>query len=221
MKYNKLEYFASKPRLERFLASSGDSKIKSQVLYRTNLRVCQAFYPILNLFEIFLRNVMNYVISDYFNDPNWITHIKNGFMNDPSLHGTRFYLRNAVAKAEATIIRKGGIVTSGKIIAEQSFGFWTSLFDVHHFRLLGGSVIHSFPDKPAPINRSIIAQKLTRIRGLRNRIYHNEPICFAGKMISFNHIKEVRREIYEMLAWMDPSLPGYVKSFDNINSKII
>lgn len=41
-------------------------------------------------------------------------------MRNPSLTASKFFLKNSVSKAERTIRRKGGIVTSGKVIAEQS-----------------------------------------------------------------------------------------------------
>lgn len=145
MDYRKLEYYSSRPRLDRFLAACGSSESRAQNLYRINLRVSQAFYPILNLFEIFLRNALNYRMSVHFADPDWIIHEKNAFMNNISLAGTKYFLKSSVVKAENVILRKGGFVSSGKIIAEQALGFWTSLFDVPHYRLIGGTVIHAFP----------------------------------------------------------------------------
>jgi len=206
MDYSKLEYYLSQPRLSRFLASSGASKMKAQILYRANLQLAQSFYPVLNLFEIFLRNACDYQVSSYFSNPNWIITEKNGFMSHCSLTNSKFFLRNSVSKAERKIRSKGGNVTSGKVIAEQSFGFWTSLFDTHHYKLIGGVVIHSFNHKPAHINRNIISQKLSRVREFRNRIYHNEPICCQGNMISFTHAKNIKNEIYELLEWIDPDL---------------
>lgn len=132
MKYTKLEYFLSQPRLNGFLVASGNSKAKAQRLYRSNLRVAQSFYPILNLFEIFLRNSLYYQLSSYFTNPNWIISEKNRFMSDNSLRPSKFYLRNAVNRAENKIRRSRNPITAGKIIAEQSFGFWTSLFETHH-----------------------------------------------------------------------------------------
>ncbi|VAW12001.1 hypothetical protein MNBD_BACTEROID03-2301 [hydrothermal vent metagenome] len=220
MEYNKLEYYLSQPRLNRFLIATGNSKPRAKKLYRINLRVAQAFYPILNLFEIFLRNVINYQISGHFANPNWIMVEKNRFMSDGSLSGTRYYLKKSVNKAEGAIRRKRGIVTPGKVIAEQSFGFWTSLFDTHHYRLIGGVVIHCFPSKPAAINRSLINQKLNRIREFRNRIYHNEPICFNGSSIDFAEAINIKIEIYELLEWMDADLVTYVEYFNGIDAKI-
>jgi len=220
LEYQKLEYYLSKPRFDRFLIATGNSKTKAQKLYRINLRVAQSFYPVLNLFEIFFRNIMNYQVSSHFTNPNWIITQKNGFMNDPSLHSSRFFLKKSVSKAERGILRKGRIVTSGKIIAEQSFGFWTSLFDTHHYRLIGGVVIHCFPNKPRNVNRNIISQKLNRIREFRNRIYHNEPICFNGNRIDFTEATNIKQEIYELLNWIDTDLTEYVEYFNGIDTKI-
>ena len=105
-------------------------------------------------------------------------------------------------------------------MAEQSFGFWTSLFDTHHYRLIGGVVIHCFPNKPTHANRSTISQKLNRIREFRNRVYHNEPICFNGNVIDFRSAENIRDEIFEMLNWIDADLTTYTEYFDGIASKI-
>lgn len=220
MKYSKLEYYASQPRLDRYLTACGQSKAKAQHLYRINVRVSQSFYPILNLFETFVRNSFNYRIAGYFADPNWIINQKNGFMSDNSLSRSRFYLKNKVQYAERMIRRKGGSVTPGKVIAEQSFGFWTSLFDPHHYRLIGGVVIQTFQHKPTHINRSIISQKLNEIRKFRNRVYHNEPICFDNSHIDFTKAEEVKDDIYKLLSWIDTELSGYVSYFDSIDNKI-
>ena len=220
MEYSKLEYYLSQHRLERFLHATGNSKSKAQKLYRVNLRVSQSFYPILNLFEIFLRNAVYYRVSIHFSNPNWILTEKNGFMNDPSLAPSRFFLKKCIQTAEKTIKRKGSTVTSGKIIAEQSLGFWTSLFDRHHYRLIGGSPIQAFSLKPASANRNIINQKLNRVRKFRNRIYHNEPICFSDVKIDFSEADLIKHEVYELLTWIDEDLCDYISYFDGIQAKI-
>lgn len=220
MEYNQLEYYVSQPRLHRFLQATGNSKSKAQKLYRINLRASQAFYPILNLFEIVLRNIINYQVSSHFANPNWIITEKTGFMNDASLQRSHYYLKNSVQKAERTIRRMGGTVTAGKVIAEQSLGFWTSLFDSHHYRLIGGVVIHCFPIKPASVNRNIINQKLNDIRKFRNRIYHNEPICFNGNNIDFSEAIRIKEEIYQVFEWIDEDLVDYIEYFNGIDAKI-
>ena len=220
MEYQKLEYYLSQPRLDRFLIAAGNSKSKVQKLYRINLRVAQAFYPVLNLFEIFFRNNVNYQVSAHFANPNWITAERGGFMSHSSLTSSNFFLKSSINKAERTILRKGRVVTSGKVIAEQSLGFWTSLFETHHYRLIGGVVIHCFPNKPNYVNRNIINQKLNNIREFRNRVYHNEPICFSGNVVDFSEAARIKNEIYELLEWMDTDLIDYVDYFNGIDTKI-
>ncbi|MCF8307452.1 MAG: hypothetical protein K9I68_00435 [Bacteroidales bacterium] len=219
MDYTKLEYYLSKPRLNRFLQATG-SHSKAQKLYRINLRVSQEFYPVLNLFEIFFRNTVYQCVAIYFSNPNWIITEKSGFMSDQSLSSSNYFLKKSVQKAERAIRRKGSPITAGKVVAEQSLGFWTSLYDPHHYRLVGGSPIQGFPNKPAYANRRFINQKLNIIREFRNRVYHNEPICFNNVHVEFSHAKHIEDEIYDLLNWIDSDLTKYVDYFNDIDSKI-
>jgi hypothetical protein len=222
MIYEELEKYVSNPRLQRYLLAGGNSKVKAQKIYRANIRVCQAYYPILNLFETILRNCVNDLLSTQFADPDWIRNQarSGGFMSHNSLRRGRFFLQNQVQGATRRISRSGTRVTSSKIIAEQSFGFWVALFQSHHYALIGGSLIHIAPNKPAHVNRLILSGYLDDIRDFRNRVYHNEPICFNAAAINFNDAEDVLVKIHSILDWIDPSLSSYVKQYDNIDSKI-
>jgi hypothetical protein len=114
-----------------------------------------------------------------------------------------------------------GIITPGKIVSEQTFGFWTSFFDRSHYKLIRGSVIHCFPNKPSYYNKDDISNVLKDIRELRNRIYHNEAICFKDTAIDFNSPRKIRSNIYDLLEWMSQDLKPYVAQFDNIDVQII
>lgn len=221
MKYQDLEYLISQPRLYKYLTVCGNSKVKAQKLYRANLRIAQAFYPVLNLFEVILRNVVHYRLSAHFANPNWIINEKNGFMSNQTLRQSRFYLKSQVNKAESKLRRRGRTITSGKIIAEQTFGFWTSLFEPHHFRLIQGTIINSFPNKPTFVNRGVICQKLQNIRDFRNRVYHNEPICFNGLNIDFQIAERIKIDVFDLLEWISHEAKEYVETYDNIDSKIL
>ena len=219
MKYSTLEKYASVPRMNRFLAATG-SKSSAVDLYRVNLRVSQAFYPILNLMEIFLRNSLYACIEYHFSNPDWIIIEKNGFMNDSSLANSGYYLKNCIINAENKLLKKGITISAGKILAEQSFGFWVSLFERSHYKLIGGSAIHTFPHKPQHINRKSILLLLSKIRDFRNRIYHNEPICFNGISVDFNYAAQIKNDLFDMLNWMGPDIKKYLQQFDSIDKKI-
>ena len=77
-----------------------------------------------------------------------------------------------------------------------------------------------FPNKPASIDRVDIAKKLKDIREFRNRIYHNEAICFNNITIDFTNARRIKMEIYNLLDWMDADLKPYVEKFDFIDAKI-
>ena len=219
MKYDTLEKYVSIPRMNRFLIATG-SKSNAMELYRVNLRVSQAFYPVLNLMETFLRNSLYACIENYFSDPNWIINEKNGFMNDHSLSQSGFYLKNCVINAENKMQKKGITISAGKILAEQSFGFWVSFFEPIYYKLIGGSAIHSFPNKPTYINRKAIFVLLSNIRDFRNRIYHNEPICFKGNTVDFNFASQIKNNLFNLLNWMEADIQKYAQQFDNIDNKI-
>jgi len=219
MEYEKLEYFISAKRLERYLVACNHSKVYTSRLYSLNMKLSQAFYPLLSMTEIFLRNSINNVLTAYFSDPNWIVTQKSGFMND-SLLFPKYVLRESIHQAEHKIKERGDKITAGKIIAEQSLGFWVSLYYKKHYKLLKGSIIKCFPHKESGIKRHDIYQSLDHIRTFRNRIYHNEPICFDNKCISFRYPKLMKDEIYKIMAWMDPCLISYINEFDDIDYHI-
>jgi hypothetical protein len=218
--YEKFETFISKPRLDRFFNACGGCQNRTQNLYQANLKIAESYYSILNLFEIFLRNKINSELTNHFGDADWILKEKNGFMNDIVLEPSKYFLKNQVLTAikRATLKRKA--ITSGAIIAEQSLGFWTSLFDTHHYKLLSGSIIHCFPNKPTTLQRKQINFILQEIRAFRNRIYHNEPICFIGNTIDFSEAIRIKSEIYNVLNWMDADLAIYTAKFDSIDANI-
>jgi len=219
MNYPTLEKYASVQRMNRFLVATG-TKSGAMNLYYTNILVSQAFYPVLNLTEIFLRNSIYSCVERYFSNPDWIITEKNGFMNDLSLAKSDYYLKNSVINAENKMQKKGITVSAGKILAEQSFGFWVSLFEPFHYRLIGGSVIHSFPHKPSHVNRKFILLLLSKIRDFRNRIYHNEPVCFNGACVDFSHASQIKNDLFDMLGWMNIDLKKYVQCFDTIDRQI-
>jgi len=142
-------------------------------------------------------------------------------MNDPSLAKSGYYLKNSVISAENKMLKKGIAISAGKVLAEQSFGFWVSLFEPIHYKLIGGSAIQSFPYKPSSTNRKAIFSLLSKIRDFRNRIYHNEPICFNGTSVDFSYVSQIKNDLFEMLTWMEPEIKKYVQQFDNIDNKII
>jgi hypothetical protein len=211
--------YLSRPRYNRYLTAASNSKDRAKRLYNANIRLAQAFHPILSQFEVVLRNSLNTVLSAHFTDSDWIINQKNGFMRDYSLQNSHYFLKSCVQKTESKLQRRGIPITSGKIISDQTFGFWLAFFLSHHYSLVGGQPIHIFPHKPAHENRASIYAKLDKIKDFRNRVNHCEPICFVGSNIDCNEALNIRTTIYSLIEWIDPNLLPFFEDIDNIQSK--
>ena len=226
MKFEKIALYISTPRIDRYLIAAG-GKTKAVRLYKANLRIAQAFLPLLAILEVALRNRLHAILAGHFADPDWVINQKTGFMVHSSLTYTRagriihnHYLKKEVEKAEMRFRNAGIPITSGKIISEQTFGFWTELFELSYYRILLGRPIQIFTNLPPGHGRSQVTDALNKIRLFRNRIYHNEPICFDATAISFQKAEDIHQLIKNVLMWCDPELPGWIKDMDQIDTKI-
>ncbi|GAA3930250.1 hypothetical protein GO495_07380 [Chitinophaga oryziterrae] len=85
MRFNKLSLYLSAQRIDRYLAATENNKHKAIRLYKANLKIAQAFHPLLGIMEVTLRNRINTILTNHFTDPNGIINQKSGFMSAPAL----------------------------------------------------------------------------------------------------------------------------------------
>ena len=209
------EKYLSKARFNRYLIATGNDVEKANVLYKENILLSQAFHPMLTQFEVFLRNSISIILTKYFSDNDWIMSQKLKFMSDPTLRKSGFYLLKSIKRSEKKLKLKGIPISSGKIISEQNFGFWLAFYLPHHYKLVSGKPIQVFRFKPHSVNRASIYAKLDAIREFRNRVNHCEPICFDGDNISCLKALEIRKELYDLIGWIEPDLLSFIMGIDN------
>lgn len=219
MKVNTFIKYFSHPKLQKFLNHFPADNNKALLLYRANIRLSQAFYPLLSILEVSLRNALDSQLSTYFADPEWLIHQTSGFLSNPTLGKGRtpYRLRNTIQKVHRDL---GVQYTPGKLIAELTFGVWTEFFDRSHYRLIAGEPIKIFPNLPRIIKRSNIYDRLSSIRLFRNRIYHYEPICFKNGLFNLTEIEKVYKEIKEIIVWFDIDLLKYLEDVDFVEYEI-
>lgn len=198
MTESQLKYYLSSPRFNVYLAQTGNDFEKAYRLYKANIELSEAFYPVLSVLEICLRNAINEQLKQYFNDPYWFkNHLPKEF-------------QPFISEAEQKILSQRKTVTADKIIAELNFGFWNRLFNRNYTGLLWKPLRLIFKNTPKHLRqRDTIADYLFRIRKLRNRIYHYEPI--------FRNLQDVEKQYNEMLsfiAWLDRDLPKLLDDID-------
>ncbi len=225
--YQQVQQYLSASRMLNYEAVCGGNTDKAFKLYNTNLRISQAFYPLLSLTEVILRNAINDKLATHFADFNWLTNQQLGFMSHPSLSyfdrragrmKHNHFLKNQVAKS---ILDARGAATQGKIIADLNFGFWTALFDNTHYSILTGVPIQIYSNLPPGGNRNNVHQTLVRIRDFRNRVYHNEPLIFEKDpvgypLFSLTSAKSIYQDIQDIFLWLDLDFTQWTKSINNI-----
>lgn len=196
-----IKYYLSSPRFNIYLAKTNNEIDKAYQLYKTNIELSEAFYPILSIFEVCLRNAVNEKLKNHFKDDFWF---------EKNLPPEFFpFLKEARQK----LIAQHKTITADKIIAELNFGFWNRLFNRKNTKLLWKPLRLIFKNIPKQLRkRDTISNVLYHVRSLRNRIYHYEPI--------FGNLNEIETQYTEMLIflkWLDHDLPKILVDIDRFN----
>lgn len=172
MKYADFENAFSAARLNKYRKACNGNDTKALTLYRHNVKLCQKFYGVLNVFEIVLRNAINKHYALHFNDADWIFHqLQVGGMLEHSP-------QQKDVLDEINKMANDNKYTPDKVVSSVSFGFWTYMFTKVPFRLGNQSLLHIFPNRQVGLGQKAIFKELQQIKQFRNRIAHHEPICF-------------------------------------------
>jgi hypothetical protein len=227
--YEIFEKYLSAPRIERYLLAAKSNKQSCINLYKSYLSISKAFHPVLGLFEVILRNKISHVLTRHFNDEDWIINQQSGFMIDSSLDyindrgfkiETNRFIYNSVKTAEQKLLKRSIPINSNRLIAEQSMSFWTELFEKKYYKILKGRPIQIFEKLPNDISRVDISNRLNKIRRFRNRINHNEPICFEGLNVALTIPMGTLEAINTLLMWINPETLKLLEEFNDVENQI-
>jgi hypothetical protein len=207
MKLAKIQELLSIPRFDRYLNAVLQKEKQAIELYRLNMKVAQRFHPFLGILEVALRNKLDVEIAIYFKAHNWTTK---------SRHLLPYKMVQLLNETEKRIVARGGTITHAKLISDQSLGFWTEMFEKSNFKRLGGSPIQALKHLPANIKREDLRLNLKKVRTFRNRINHNDPICFRGAKIDFSEAISVYQHLIDLLDWIDPETRTLLKGVDEV-----
>ena len=204
-----IERIISPERLAPYLRHHNNNFDRAVEHYKANIEISEAFYPMLSILEVGLRNNMDYQLTRKFEDENWLE--KNDFIKIASS-----YQIDSISDARKNIHREKKVVTPGKIIAKLSFGFWTSLFDSRFEMSLWKNLRLAFPNCQKKIRkRKTMSSKFNGIRKLRNRIFHHEAITW-----DLGVVKNYKKEIVEGIDWLDKGLVDWSDDLIHIDRVI-
>ena len=178
--------------------SGGDENLL--IHYAWNIVLAESLYPTLQCLEVALRNSVHDAASNAYETPYWF--------DTPDLLDPRF--AEGIAQAKTDLENKGKSITPAGIIAEQSFGFWSSLFNRSQEQVLWPKIHKkAFPNIPQHLRkRGTISSRLRDIRTLRNRIMHHEPIWYI------RDLGDTHQNILQMVKWISPAMAEFVETID-------
>jgi len=199
MRHERFEQALSLERFGRYLDWADGNRAAALDLYGLNTRLSEALYTPLQTLEVVLRNRIHVVLAESRGE-DWL-HASSGIVIGP-------YQAGQVAKAMEELRKEGKDITASALVASLTFSFWTTMFH-KDYETLWQQGLHRIADASAPrgLKRKSFSGSLTRIRLLRNRIAHHEPIL--GWDLHKHH-----ERMLEMIEWLSPPAAVWCREHD-------
>ena len=195
----------SAQRLSKYLAYNHGDPERTVMHYKANLRLAESLYISLSVFEVTLRNALARELRNMAGNDEWF----NLFYSTPELQP----LVVEIDKAKTLIHNRGEKVTPDKILSEMTFGFWVMLLNSQYERVLWKSLRKAFPNLPKKDRqRKNVSAPCNTLRRLRNRIFHQEAICWDLYYLTCLH-----DNLVTVLGWMNADMPAWLESIDPFN----
>ena len=197
--------------MERYFILYPNDESRAVKHYQSNIKLTEAFYTSLSVLEVALRNALSRELKTMTGRDDWYVI----FANTPGLTNLNKY----ITQASKQIAGRHEQITTSKIIAELTLGFWVSLLNAEYERLLWKDLRRAFPYIPKrDRKRKNVSAPLNRFRAFRNRVFHNESICWNMKKV-----QEIHDELLLVLEWINKDLPEWlteIDRFENVQEQI-
>lgn len=192
--------------MERYFSLYPTNDKKAINHYKCNLLLSESLYISLSVLEVTLRNALNRELVAMAGREDWYAI----FPSTPGLRSLNKY----ITEASKHIIDRKEHITSSKIVAELTLGFWVSLLNSEYEKILWKSLRKAFPYLPKKDRkRKNVSTPLNTFRKFRNRIFHHESICWNLK-----RVEEIHDEILQVIGWMNKNLPQWVETIEHFPS---
>ncbi len=197
-----LEQSIAPERLARYRADSGGDLAAALVLYEWNIAIAEAFYSPLQTLEVIIRNAVGERLRVAYGQ-NWYA--------PGQASALRYPLPDMLSKAVAELTGRQIQPDHNRVLAELNFGFWAgALSRRYETDLWRPHLRHAFPHAPSPFLRKDVHEPLERLRRLRNRIAHHEPIYTRNLADDF-------ADILRLVGWVSPDAATWVAATSRVN----
>lgn len=202
MSWTTLEAHLSSPRMGRYLKHCRGDKIRAVDAYTHNMLIGEAFIPALHVLEVALRNGIHSRMASHHLRDDWY----EVWVGNPDFDEQLGYVREAKRK----LAQRGESTSADKVVAELNFGFWTSLFNRKIIIHTSKPLMLAFPRCPKGQRQpDTIRSKLNKIRSLRNRCFHHEPMVWMP-------LPALHRDAHEVIKWISPDLQLWLSAHDRL-----
>ncbi len=199
--FKRLEQALHEERLDAYRRDGADPLL-TLARYALNVALSESLYSALQFAEIALRNAIHQSMTARCKTDAWY--------DTPNARLTVWQkVRITEAKTSLTDHRKP--ITSGRMVAELNFGFWTGFFNKAHGQTGIGHYLASTIYPHAPLGEQDLNKLGVRwrhIRDLRNRVFHHERI------LHWKDLDAQHQSILEMISWISPELHEFTKKMD-------
>jgi hypothetical protein len=166
-------------RLRSYLSASKGDMPEALRLYEYNTRVSECLFGVIQGLEIAFRNSCHLTISAGTGRLDWYDHIGLGAQEAES-----------VTTAKRNLLRFRKAVTPPGVISELTFGFWVRIISPSYEKKLWVKHLYKAMPRMARADRRTAFDRMERIRKLRNRIAHHEPIFQRNLKAEYDMIIE-------------------------------
>lgn len=160
------------PRLSKYLQASNGDLPKALRLYVANARLSAAIMADLHYVEVALRNKFDRELAALFSTTHWFSEA--GFTGLLDFKGKQILAKSIGTASKG--VPQGQLVKPGKVVAELTFGFWIQLTNKGLTQTLWTPGLYKAFLPGTPPKRATFNAQLERLRVLRNRIAHHEPV---------------------------------------------
>jgi hypothetical protein len=188
------------------------SESQALAVYQNNILLCESLYPSLHLLEVLLRNrleeaLVNQHGDQWYSRPTFVESLHDDESRKLNEALQKLGKENLDRQRDGKPIKT---VNSGRVVAQLSFGFWTGLLGTNYEQTLWVPNHKRIFPAALPSERNIkqIRLRINRVRLLRNRVMHHEPI--------WNHpaLWDRYQDILDFIEWISPDALEWSQPFD-------
>ena len=197
--FKKLERVVSRPRLDSY-RTHGETDVQALSKYLWNTALCESLYPLFQILEVGFRNAIHLEVGLLLKDPNWLSN------NPAFLYKDEI---QAINDAKAAVAERRVTITEPYLVAEMSFGFWTSLLDARYDTMWHKIIANVFPHMPRTIRtRKTASKHMNTVRKLRNAALHHHSIWH------WQDLPEQHLQMLQLIGWICDTLAAMAEQTD-------